>query len=67
MAYTSNRIERIKLEKKILFYTALIRNILVGFAILFFIAVLGYVGENDLEYELINQGYTQAEAKELMK
>jgi hypothetical protein len=65
--YTSNRLERIKREKKILFYTAMIRNIFVAFAILFFIAVLGYVGNNDLEMELINQGYTQAEAKELMR
>jgi len=65
--YTSNRLERIKREKRILFYTGMIRNIAVAGAILFFIAVIGYVGNNDLEMELINQGYTQAEARELMK
>lgn len=67
MSYTSERTERIKRQKRILFYTGIIRNIFVAGAILFFIAVLGYVGNNDLEMELMNQGYTQAEARELMK
>lgn len=65
--FVTLRSERIKRQKRILFYTGLLRNIAVAGAILFFIAVIGYVGNNDLEMELINQGYTQAEAKELMK
>lgn len=65
--YTSNRIERIKREKKIERVLAVLSTVGTIGAILFFIAVLGYVGNNDLEMELINQGYTQAEAKELMR
>lgn len=63
----TERADRQRREKKILFYTGMIRNVFVAGAILFFIAVLGHVGNNDLEAELINQGYTQAEAKELMR
>lgn len=62
----TERAERIRRQKRILFYTGIIRNIAVAGAILFFIAVLGYVGRNDLEMELINQGYTQAEAERII-
>lgn len=63
----TQRAERIRRQKKIERITGLFATVGTIGAILFFIAVLGYVGSNDLEYELMQQGYTQAEARELMK
>lgn len=59
----TERAERIRRQKKILFYSGIIRNIAVIGAVLFFIAVLGYVGEQDRQMELLNAGYTLEEAR----
>jgi hypothetical protein len=57
--YTSQRLERIKQQKR----TALKNKILTVLAIAFFILAIGYVGEQDRQTELLEQGYTLQEAR----
>ena len=62
MNYRSERTERIRRQKKIERVLTVLNVIGVSMAILFFTAVLGYVGEQDRQAELLNAGYTLEEA-----
>ena len=57
--FISLRSERIKRQKR----TALKNKILTVVAVAVFILAIGYVGEQDRQYEMISNGYTAEEAR----
>ena len=60
--FVSLRTERIRKAKRAERLATLTRRTLTTLAIIFFIVAIGYVGEQDRQYELINNGYTAEKA-----